>query len=230
MRWADCLSSFEGGERYAEATSFFRFSHKQKRALFSEDIWRIVEDIQSSQVIAGRFNEVDSQDPIDKMLYADILTRLAEHTLMLTDRMNMAHGLEARSPFLDHPLVELLAKFPSNIKINGHQLKYILRKLGEKYLPIEILKRQKQGFMFPVAYWFRNELYNFLHQYFNQSTIIKEGFFRRDYVKRLIEDHRQNKNDNHVRIWMLLNLDIWYRLYIDGESIDSLKSILTMLI
>jgi asparagine synthase (glutamine-hydrolysing) len=222
MRWVNYLSSYSGGERYAEATSFFRFSHEDKHRLFPDDLWRELKSVRSSKIISDQFDQALADDPIDRMLYADFMTRLAEHTLMLTDRMNMAHGLEARSPFLDHPLVELMARFPSNLKIRNRRLKYILRELGRRYLPDEIVQREKQGFMFPVAYWFRNELYPFLQSFFSHSVLFDAGLARRERVLELIEEHHQNKSDHHVRLWMLLNLDIWLRLYIDQISLENL--------
>ncbi|XOF35154.1 MAG: asparagine synthase (glutamine-hydrolyzing) [Candidatus Electrothrix sp. YB6] len=215
LRWMDQLSDFTEGERYAEATAFFRFSHAQKQELFAADIWQELQDIDSNQVIVEQYNKPNAEDPIDRMLYADFMTRLSEHTLMLTDRMNMAFSLEARSPFLDHELVEYLAKFPSNLKIKGRQLKYILRKFAEKLLPPEITGRKKQGFMFPVAYWFRNELYEFVRTTLENSFFVREGVFDRDYIIQLVEEHRNNRNDNHVRLWMLLNMEIWHQLYIE---------------
>src|SRR5688572_23406405 len=157
------------------------------------------------------------------MLYADFMTRLPEHSLMLTDRMTMAHGLEARSPFLDHELVELMTTFPSHLKIRGRNLKYILRKLAADYLPEQVVKRKKQGFMFPVAYWFRNELYPFIKRFLLDSHFVKAGLFQKEGVLRLIEDHRNNRIDNHVRLWMLLNLELWHQIYIDQNDLVSVK-------
>lgn len=221
LRWMDQLSDFAEGERYAEATAFFRFSHAQKANLFSADLWRDLKDNDSNQVIVEQYNKPNADDSIDKMLYADFMTRLSEHTLMLTDRMNMAFSLEARSPFLDHELVEYLARFPSNLKIKGRQLKYILRKFAEKHLPDEITRRKKQGFMFPVAYWFRNELYPFVRQSLENSFFVQEGIFDRKQVVKLVEDHRNNRDDNHVRIWMLLNMEVWHQLYIEQNDVET---------
>lgn len=221
LRWVDQLSDFEEGERYAEATAFFRFSHSQKEQLFSQDLWKSLKNIDSNQVIVEQYNKPNAQDPIDRMLYADFMTRLSEHTLMLTDRMNMAFSLEARSPFLDHELVEYLARFPSSIKIKGRQLKYILRKFAEKRLPSDITKRSKQGFMFPVAYWFRNELYPLLKDQLENSFFVREGLFNKKEVQRLIEEHRTNRVDNHVRLWMLLNMEVWHQLYIQQKDVAS---------
>ncbi len=220
MRWMDQLADFSAGERYAEATSFFRFSHTQKARLFTPQYWPELEHNNSNQIIVDQYNRPNAEEPLDRMLYADFMTRLPEHTLMLTDRMNMAFSLEARSPFLDHELVETMACFPGNVKIKGRQLKYILRRFAENLLPPEIINRPKQGFMFPVAYWFRNELYPLVRTTLEQSWFVRSGMFEREYILGLVEDHRHNREDNHVRLWMLLNLEIWHRLYMEGHDVD----------
>lgn len=135
----------------------------------------------------------------------------------------MAHGLEARSPFVDHELIEYLAAFPSFLKIRGSQLKYVLRQLAADYLPSPIVNRGKQGFMFPVAYWFRSGLYPFLKAYLPDSYFVRAGLFRREAVLRLLEDHQSGRIDNHVRLWMLLNLAVWHEIYIEQESPEALS-------
>lgn len=222
-KWVDQLSKSSEGERYAEATAFFRFNHLQKKLLFSDNLWNNLGNIDSNQIIVEKYQNAKAEDPIDKMLYADFMTRLSEHTLMLTDRMNMAYSLEARSPFLDHWLVEYLARFPSNMKIKGRNLKYVLRKFAATQLPDEIIKRNKQGFMFPVAYWFRNELYEFIKDLLLNSYFVKEGYFNKEYITALVENHRNNKVDNHVRLWMLINLEVWHQLYIEQYSLENLQ-------
>jgi asparagine synthase (glutamine-hydrolysing) len=155
------------------------------------------------------------------MLYADFMTRLPEHSLMLTDRMTMAHGLEARSPYLDHHLVEYLAAFPSWLKIRNRTTKYIFRKLAENYLPANIVSREKQGFMFPIAYWFKNDAYKFISQTLLGSHYVRTGLFRKETIQKLLIEHRSNQRDHHVRLWMLLNLEIWHQIFIDGKDYDA---------
>lgn len=216
LRWIHQLSQEpELGRRYAAATSFFRFSHTGKQGLFTGDLWTQVMNWNSADVIAEQVNCAPAKTAVDKMLYADYMTRLPEHSLMLTDRMNMAHSVELRSPFLDHRLVEFVAMFPSQMKIHGRELKYILRRLAKHYLPPAIVNRPKQGFMFPVAYWFRGRLYPLLRHLLPDGRLVQEGIFRREAVLRLIEEHRNRQVDHHVRLWMLLNLELWYRIYID---------------
>jgi len=150
------------------------------------------------------------------MLYTDFVTRLPEHSLVLTDRMSMAHGLEARSPFLDHELVEFLAKVPAKLKVQNNQPKYLMRKLAANYLPAPILHREKQGFMLPIAYWFRTDLFPVVSQTLENSHFVKAGWFKKESIQRLLNEHRNNRYDHHVRLWMLLNLELWQQLYIEG--------------
>jgi asparagine synthase (glutamine-hydrolysing) len=225
LRWVHYLSQISDmGRRYAEATCFFRFTHNHKKVLFSDELWRQVGHQNSADVIVKEFDRANAEDPIDRMLFADFMTRLPEHSLMLTDRMTMAHGLELRSPFLDHELVEFMARVPSKLKIRGMKLKYVLRKTAKDYLPDEIISRQKHGFMFPIAFWFQNELYTFIKRYLLDSFFVKEGLFSKESVSRFIEDHRKGRADNHVRLWMLLNLAIWHKMYIEQKSQESVEN------
>ncbi len=222
LRWMHQLAGVpDAGGRYAEATCFFRFSHDQKQALYGDSLRDEVGGLDSSRVIADQYDRAEAVDPLDRMLYADYMTRVPEHSLMLVDRMTMAHGLEARSPYLDHELVEFMAAVPAELKIRGRQLKYILRQLAIGYLPHEIVQRSKQGFMFPIAYWFRDTLYAFLEQILLGSYFVQEGLFQKANVMQLLQEHRSGRIDHHVRLWMLLNLEVWHQIYMQGQDRDA---------
>ena len=77
--------------------------------------------------------------------------------------------------------------------------------------------------MFPVAYWFRNELYEFLNKLFQDSCLVKEGIFNKTKIFSLLADHKNNKVDNSVRLWMLLNLEIWYWMYIEQSDLATVE-------
>ncbi len=223
LRWIDQVSEgLDPAARYAEATCFFRFSHSDKSRLFEETPWRSLRGLDSSEHIAIPYRSEQAEDAIDRMLYADIVTRLPEHSLMLTDRMSMAHSLELRSPFLDHHLVEWMAGCPSDLKIRKRSTKHILRTVARDYLPDNIVRRDKQGFMFPMAYWFRGRLHAFLRERLLSSRLVRDGLFRRVEVVGLLDDHASGRRDNHVRLWMLLNLDVWDRIYIQHEDPDEI--------
>ena len=219
LRWTEQVSQHATlANRYAEATCFFRFSHDAKRALFGADLWQCVGHLSSAETISAQYDQARASDPIDRMLYADYMTRLPEHSLMLADRMAMAHGLELRSPYLDHYLVEFLAAFPSRLKIRGRTLKYALRKIARSYLPPAIVRRQKQGFMFPVARWFRDGMYPFLQDQLLNGHFVQTGLFDALAVRRLLDEHRTQRFDHHVRLWMLLNLELWHQIYIQRRA------------
>jgi asparagine synthase (glutamine-hydrolysing) len=229
LRWVHQLSLIDdAGERYAEATCFFRFNHQQKKQLYGEHLWREMGQVNAANAIAAPFNQTDSDNLLDRMLYADFITRLPEHSLMLTDRMTMAHGVESRSPFLDHQLVEFMAAVPAHLKVQGRQTKKILRTLSKDYLPDAIVQRQKQGFMFPIAYWFRGKLYPFLEATLNNSFFVRENLFRKEAINKLLEEHRSQKVDHHVRLWMLLNLELWHQIFIENKAVHEMEQQLIM--
>jgi asparagine synthase (glutamine-hydrolysing) len=223
LRWVHHLSlQATAAAQYAEATCFFRFTHEGKRALYSDQLWKELGERNSTVVITETFDHAKAHNLLDRMLYTDFVTRLPEHSLTLTDRMSMAHGLEARSPFLDHELVEFLAKVPAKIKVQNHQPKYLMRKLAADYLPAPILQREKQGFMLPIAYWFRTDLFPMVSQMLEQSYFVRAGWFKKEYIQRLLYEHRTNHYDHHVRLWMLLTLELWHQLYIQGLEQEAL--------
>ncbi|MDQ2691182.1 MAG: asparagine synthase (glutamine-hydrolyzing) [Chloroflexota bacterium] len=219
LRWVHHLSlQMTAAEQYAEATCFFRFSHQAKYELYGEQLWKQLGDRNSADAITEPFVHAEADHLLDRMLYTDFVTRLPEHSLVLTDRMTMAHGLEARSPFLDHELVEFLAKVPPTIKVQNRQPKHLMRKLAAGYLPSPILQREKQGFMLPVAYWFRTDLFPVVSQTLENSYFVKEGWFKKESIQQLLNEHRTNRYDHHVRLWMLLNLELWHQLYIENTE------------
>ena len=223
LRWLHHLSlQATAAEQYAEATCFFRFTHEGKHALYCDKLWGEMEERNSTTAITEPFNRAEADHLLDRMLYTDFVTRLPEHSLVLTDRMSMAHGLEVRSPFLDHEMVEFLAKVPAEIKVQNHQPKYLMRKLAANYLPAPILQREKQGFMLPIAYWFRTDLFPLVSQMLEHSHFVRDGWFKKENIQRLLEEHRSNRYDHHVRLWMLLTLELWHQLYIEGRKPEAL--------
>jgi asparagine synthase (glutamine-hydrolysing) len=221
LRWVSAMAAQpDAARRYAQATIHTRFSHEQKSRVLGDTLWRLVSDLDAATILIDAYNEAPALDPIDRMLYTDYTTRLPEHSLQMSDRMSMAHSLELRSPFLDHQLVELGARLPSRLKIRRGTLKYALKKTMASRLPNEILQRPKQGFMFPIAFWFQGALSGFLEEVFKESWIVKHGVVQHEPVARLIDEHRRGMSDHHVRLWMLLNLEVWSRLFLEGESED----------
>jgi len=225
-RWMHDLSFHDGGRRYAQATAFFRFGQEGKGGLYAPDVVASLADHDPMESVVRGFDEAEARHDLDRMLQADIATRMPEHSLMLSDRMTMARGLEARSPFLDHRLAEFVATLPVNLKMRGRTLKYLLRQVAKPYLPAEILKRPKQGFMFPLGYWMKGPLLPVLKHLLSRPVLVEEGIFRREPIEKLVAEHVAHRADHHVRLWMILNVEIWYRLYVRGEPLEDLTGLL----
>jgi asparagine synthase (glutamine-hydrolysing) len=220
-RWVHELSFQQGGRRYAQATAFFRFGQQGKGGLYTPNVAAKLTHDAMESVVRG-FQEAMAEDDLDRMLQADISTRLAEHSLMLTDRMTMSQSLEGRSPFLDHRLAEFVATLPTDLKMRGKTLKYLLRKVAAPYLPESILKRPKQGFMFPLAYWMKGPLLPVMRRLLTDAAVLEEGIFQREAVERLLAEHLSDKADHHVRLWLILNVEVWFRLFVRREPLDDL--------
>jgi asparagine synthase (glutamine-hydrolysing) len=112
--------------------------------LFAEDVKSQIEDYDSTQKILAFFQSQNVDELIDRMLYTDLMTRMPDHLLVTVDRMSMAHSLEARSPLVDHKVVEYAAAIPGDTKLRRGQLKYILKKVAARYLPPELIERRSR--------------------------------------------------------------------------------------
>jgi len=222
--WVNEMSLFNGGERYAQSMSFLRFTKQAKEQLFTTSAREQVEDYDSLSKILKFFNSENVDDFVDRMLFTDLMTRMPDHLLVIADRMSMAHSLESRSPLIDYKVVEYAASIPAELKLKGRNLKHILKKVAARYLPKELIYRKKQGFGFPLGIWMRTDLKDFLQNLFAQSMFVKMGMFNFDYINKLLNEHLSGKADHNYRLWILINLEIWYRMYFQGENVDSMRT------
>jgi asparagine synthase (glutamine-hydrolysing) len=163
----------------------------------------------------------DSRHPLDRMLYADLHTWLVDDLLIKGDRMSMASSVEARVPFLDHPLVEYAASLPPAYKAKGAGTKIILKKLAERYIPRETIYRRKVGFTVPLTPWFRGPLRGFVREVVLGERALARGYFRPDVLKRLVDDHLEGRVDRGRSLWTLLSLEIWHRLFVDDDGSEA---------
>jgi asparagine synthase (glutamine-hydrolysing) len=224
LRWMIAMSKTSAGERYAQSACFLRFGHGHKETLYTKALWNELGGDDSSQYLLRFFNADNATHPVDKMLYTDLKTRLADHLLMITDRMTMSHSLECRSPYVDQHVAEFVATIPANLKLNGRHLRYIQRQLAKKYLPDSLIRRPKHGFGFPLAYWFSNELRELTTHYIRNSNLVAEGYFRPEAMIGILDEHLSGQIDHNYRIWLLLNLEFWHRLFIEGQKIEDLQN------
>jgi asparagine synthase (glutamine-hydrolysing) len=145
-------------------------------------------------------------------------TQLAEDLLLLTDKMTMACSLECRVPFLDHRLVELAATIPAEQKLPAGRLKGVLKAALRGVLPDAVLDRRKRGFGAPVGAWFKRELVPLRKALLSRDVVIARGLLDPDVVERVSADHDANREDYSDLLLVLLNFEIWSRLFLDGVS------------
>jgi asparagine synthase (glutamine-hydrolysing) len=161
------------------------------------------------------FDRVQDLDPVGQLLYVNTKTYLPGDLLVKADRMTMANSLEARSPFLDQELLEFAARIPSHLKLRGRTTKYILKKAVEGLVPGEIIRRKKHGFGVPVGRWFRTDLKDYAREMLLSSLALRRGYFKEEALRRLIDEHQSGKRDHGHRLWALLTLEMWHRVFID---------------
>ncbi len=146
-------------------------------------------------------------DEVSQMMWVDFHSYLPDDILVKVDRMSMAHGLEIRSPFLDQEVVDLAMKMPINLKLNGFQEKYILKKTFSSLVPSEILNRKKHGFMLPLGDWFKGEWKPLL-----ESVLLKQdrfGLLNAQYIRKLFQEHQEGRRDHSQKLWLLLVFFLW---------------------
>ncbi len=154
---------------------------------------------------------------LDRMSHADLQTYLVE-LLMKQDQMSMAASIESRVPFLDHELVEHVVRTPAQYKIRGLTTKAILREALRDRVPSEILRRRKLGFPVPFGRWARERFAPLIRDTILGPRALARGMFAREPLERLVAEHEAGIANHADRLWLLLNLEIWQRIFLDGED------------
>jgi asparagine synthase (glutamine-hydrolysing) len=161
---------------------------------------------------------------LDRLLYTDLKTYLVE-LLMKQDQMSMAASIESRVPFLDHHLVEFAAALPPRMKLRGLATKWILRESVKSILPPEILTRRKMGFPVPFALWMRaSQGAALARDVLLDPRARQRGITNPAAVAALIDGHAAGSLEGGDALWSLLNLELWYRTFIDGEGVQTLPA------
>jgi asparagine synthase (glutamine-hydrolysing) len=223
LRWLHHLSFHSGAARYAASLTYFYFDRDRRRELLGPVAIERWNELDAEAAIRIPY-ESSSGSTLDRMLYADSLVRLPNHPVMITDRICMAHGLEVRSPFMDHELAAFAARLPDSLKVRGGSLRYIQRKLAARYLPPQILNRAKQGFSSALPYLLENQYARLYDTCLGNSRLVRDGILRGDTIARLVAEHRACRADHGNRLWLLINAELWYRMMIRGESQADLQA------
>jgi asparagine synthase (glutamine-hydrolysing) len=155
--------------------------------------------------------------PVDAAMAIDVASYLPYDLLVKVDITSMANSLEARSPFLDHEVMEFAARLPVGIKFRGGRLKSLLKRAFADLLPPENVNRRKMGFGVPVGQWFRGPLRDLLRDALLSPRSLERGYFREPEVRRLVDEHLERRADHSFQLWNLMMLELWHREFLEGK-------------
>jgi len=216
------------------AHSFFRFySFKEifdyRRFPIGHYYWRYFSDaVKDSLVFRSQPDTVVKTEPLleniwkrsgcrnarDGVAYVDFKLQLPEEFLFVTDRFSMAHSVEARVPYLDHTLVELVFSIPYNIRTRFSDPKYLFKETVKDLLPPEVIRAPKKGFILPLTVWTRGELKPLIEEVLSPEYLAKQGIFSPVLFYHLIRPHLRGLIEATPQVWTLLMFQLWYKEHI----------------
>ncbi len=203
-------------ERYLHRICYF--TPEEVEELYSPEFKEMVRGHDAYDLIEQWMEDAEAVEFLDRLLSVDTRTYLPDDLLVKVDRATMAHGLEARSPFLDHHVVEFAACLPVEWKIRGGQNKYLLKQVMRGMLPNQILDRPKRGFAVPIDRWFRHDCRDFVREILLSPRCLSRGYFRPEQVRAMIDRHQETDENFGSRLYSLMMLELWHREYVDQAA------------
>jgi asparagine synthase (glutamine-hydrolysing) len=200
-------------ERYLRWMSSFDEDAKLK--LYSDSFRTETAGYRTKAFFEPWFAKINGGGIVDATLLTDTMTYLPNDLLVKMDIASMSVSLEARSPFLDHHLMEFAASLPEKMKLRRMTTKYLLKKVLKDIVPGENLTRKKMGFGVPIGYWFRGSMKAFLRETLLSETSLRRGFFDPQRVRAIVDEHIEGKTDHSHRLWSLMMLELWFQRFID---------------
>jgi asparagine synthase (glutamine-hydrolysing) len=215
------LRRFVAGFDHAAGQRHFRWmmfeSPRSKARLYAPAFKEALgagRDLRGREPFASLFARLDGFDSVNRELYLDLKTYLADDILVKVDRMSMAVSLEARVPLLDHKVVEYAFSLPGSWKARGLTTKWLFKKTAERLLPKENIYKKKEGFSIPIKHWLGKELKPLLLHYLSEDRIREGGLFEYPAVRRMIGRHLQGKENYSHELWSLLVFEVWREKYL----------------
>ena len=189
--------------------TLYCYNEAEKAELYTQDWAKQKGEVSTDDLLKACVPR-KAPNSLARWIAFDLKTTLADEMLAKVDKATMLCSLEAREPFLDYRLVEYAMNLPAHLKVRGRDGKRIIRRLGKRYLPEEILQRSKHGFNVPLKVWFRDELKAYVNEILNESIIREDGFFRPETIRKILEQHQKWQNrDFSNPIFVLLCFELW---------------------
>jgi asparagine synthase (glutamine-hydrolysing) len=202
----------EAPDRYASHVGIF--SPAERAAVLEPQVAVEVDPDRAARVIRGPWESATGEVPLDRILQVDVETYLPGDLLTKVDIATMAYSLEARSPLLDHEVMEFAAALPARLKAHRLQKKWFLRRAFRGILPDETLDAPKRGFGVPIGSWFRNELRGWVRETLCGRDVVAGGLVRPAEADRIVRAHQDGASDRSAQIWALLCLQAWHTEFV----------------
>jgi asparagine synthase (glutamine-hydrolysing) len=200
-------------ERYFRWMS--TFTRDAKREIYTPEFARQVAGQNASDHMDRWFARANGSGLLDATLLTDQMTYLPNDLLVKVDIASMAVSLEARSPFLDHKVIEFAASLPENLKMRKFETKSLLKKVAARLVPKEAVYRRKMGFGIPIGDWFRSNMKDFVREALLSEKSLGRGIIKREMIEKYVTEHTNAERDHTYQIWTLLMLELWFQRFID---------------
>lgn len=213
-RGALALGERDPLSRFVKIYSFY--SQEMKAGLFQPWVKEHVstDGEEAREALRPLYEDIQGMDPLTQILYLDTRTNLPDDLLMVGDKTSMANSIEARVPFLDYRLVEFAERLKPHLRIKGTQAKYLHKKAIERWLPKEIVYREKKGFANPIAQWLRQSMRGFVEDCLFSKESAANQYFDIGYIRSLLRRHEAG-DLNHLRhLYLLISFELWHRRFI----------------
>ncbi len=194
------------------------FNNYMKNSLYTDSFKHLTKGHDSFEIILEKYRQAEASEFLDKLLATDVALYLPDTLLVKVDIASMAHSLEARSPLLDHELMEFVARLPVQMKLKGSTTKAVLKELFKDTLPKEVIERSKMGFGVPLEHWFRGQLREMVYDLLLDRRSIERGYFRKEFIQQMLDEHVSGRWNWQYQIYNLLMLELWHREFIDKSS------------
>jgi asparagine synthase (glutamine-hydrolysing) len=191
------------------------FNQRQRDALYTDSFRQSLGAHRPWHIYDRHAADMHGLDVVDQNLYHVLVARLPNDYLVKVDVASMKVALELRSPFLDTELTTLASSLDARLKVKGGVQKYLPKKLAERYLPWETIYRPKKGFSLPLKHWLRTDFAPLLRRMLPDGNVVKAGWFARAEIERLIGEHASGVAEHTHRLWALLWLELWHRIFVE---------------
>jgi asparagine synthase (glutamine-hydrolysing) len=191
------------------------FDTAEKTDIYTDDFLTATGRRDSSDLLDRWFAKANGSGVLDAAMLTDQMTYLPNDLLVKVDIASMANSLEARSPFLDHKVIEFAASLPEGLKMRRFETKSLLKKVAARLVPREVIYRRKMGFGVPIGKWFRGEMKDFVRDTLLSPTALQRGIVRPGVIEKHVNEHINGDRDHSFQVWTLLMLELWFQRFID---------------